>query len=150
MRAVIQLVKEARVRVAGQIIGEIGCGLVVLLGVGQDDTEKDIDYLTKKTAELRIFPDQDKLMNKSLLDVGGEMLIVSQFTLFGDCRKGRRPSFNQAAPPKIAKDLYLKFTDAVRQKGIKVATGQFQAMMEVSLINDGPVTIILDSQQARK
>jgi D-tyrosyl-tRNA(Tyr) deacylase len=133
-----------------KVIGQIGKGLVVFLGVGRADTEKDVIYLSKKITELRIFPDQDKLMNKSLLDVSGEMLIVSQFTLYADCRKGRRPSFNQAAPPETARDLYVKFTQEIQKRGIQVATGQFQAMMEVSLVNDGPVTITLDSENRPK
>jgi len=145
MRAVIQLVSQASVTVEQTIIGTIGHGLVVLLGVTTADGEEDVKYLAEKISGLRIFPDQQALMNRSIQEVGGAMLVVSQFTLYGDCRKGRRPSFNQAAPPDQAKRLYLSFIERIKGLGIQVACGQFQAMMEVSLINQGPVTILLDS-----
>ena len=140
MRAVIQLVREASVTVQGQIIGSIGKGLLVLLGVHQDDTEKDVAFLAEKTVNLRIFGDEEGKMNRSVRDVGGEILVVSQFTLLGDCRKGRRPSYSTAAPPVMADQLYQSFITEVRQLGVEVATGKFQAMMEVRLLNDGPVT----------
>ena len=147
MRAVLQRVTRASVTVDGQVIGEIGRGLVVLLGVEQDDTEADAHQLADKTIQLRIFDDADGKMNLGLADVGGAMLVVSQFTLFGDCRKGRRPSFIQAAPPELAERLYETFVAAVGVQGILVATGKFRAMMQVELVNDGPVTIILDSRK---
>jgi D-tyrosyl-tRNA(Tyr) deacylase len=145
MRAVIQLVSQASVTVDQQVIGAIGRGLLVLLGVSCSDTEQDAKWLAEKMSTLRIFPDQEDRMNLSIKDIGGEMLVISQFTLYGDCRKGRRPSFNLAAPPDQANRLYLSFTECVKALGITVACGQFQAMMAVSLINQGPVTIILDS-----
>jgi len=145
MRAVVQLVSEASVTVDQQLVGAIGHGVVVLLGVSTTDTEQDVKYMADKIRGLRIFPDQKTLMNQSLEDVGGAMLVVSQFTLYGDCRKGRRPSFNQAATPELAKRLYHSFIDRIKVCGITVASGQFQAMMDVQLINQGPVTIILDS-----
>jgi len=150
MRAIIQLVSQASVKVDDKVVGQIGQGLLVLLGVGRADTEDDAVYLAEKISGLRIFPDENAQMNKSLLDVDGEMLVVSQFTLYGDCRKGRRPSFNQAGPPEPANRLYESFTRQVQGKNIKVATGRFQAMMQVSLVNDGPVTITLDSEQVRR
>ncbi|MFW8601365.1 D-aminoacyl-tRNA deacylase [Desulfobacterota bacterium M19] len=143
MRAVIQLVKEAAVAVDGEICGRIGSGLLVLLGVGAKDSAAEVKYMADKICNLRIFPDNDHLMNKSLLETRGEMLIVSQFTLYGDCRKGRRPSFKQAAGPDLAAELYALFIRQVRGKNIQTAAGRFQTHMEVSLINDGPVTIIL-------
>lgn len=146
MIAVIQRVTESEVRVDDQTIGRIGPGLLVLLGVSRADEEKDADYLADKIAHLRIFEDDDGKMNRSLVDTGGEMLIVSQFTLLGNCRKGRRPSFVQAAPPEKAERLYDYFVYQVRLKGVSVATGQFQAKMAVSLVNDGPVTLILESK----
>jgi D-tyrosyl-tRNA(Tyr) deacylase len=145
MRAVIQLVSKASVRVGENQVSKIGPGLLVLLGIHRDDTEKDAALLADKIANLRVFPDQDKLMNLSILDVGGEMLVVSQFTLYGDCRKGRRPSYSSAAPPELAKRLYELFMEEVRKIGIPVAAGEFQAMMDVELINQGPVTLLLDS-----
>ncbi|MBW2094845.1 MAG: D-tyrosyl-tRNA(Tyr) deacylase [Deltaproteobacteria bacterium] len=145
MRAVIQRVKEARVEVKGRAVGAIGPGLLVFLGVGKDDTEKDCKYLADKVTNLRIFPDDKGLMNKPLLETGGAVLVVSQFTLWGDCRKGRRPSFVRAAEPGLAKVLYERFISLLREKGLSVATGIFQEMMAVHLINDGPVTLILDS-----
>ncbi len=145
MRAVIQLVSEASVKVDGSATGEIEYGLMVLLGVGKSDTEKDAEYIANKIVGLRIFPDHEKLMNRSLADVNGEMLVVSQFTLYGDCKKGRRPSFSHAAPPDQADRLYQYFMNKVQNLNIRVASGKFQAMMEVSLVNQGPVTIIIDS-----
>jgi len=145
MKTVIQRVKEARVKIKNQIIGEINKGLLVLIGIKADDTEKDVKFLTEKILNLRIFPDKEKKMNLSLLDIQGEILIVSQFTLYGNCRKGRRPSFAQAAPPEIAEKLYEKFVKEIKKSGLKVKTGKFGAMMAVELINDGPVTIILET-----
>ncbi|WP_417910960.1 D-aminoacyl-tRNA deacylase [Candidatus Electronema sp. PJ] len=147
MRAVIQRVSSASVTVAGHTTGAIGAGLLVLLGVHNADEQKDINWLADKIINLRIFDDAAGLMNRSLLDTGGAMLIVSQFTLLGDCRKGRRPSWSEAAPPERAKQLYLDFIEVIKGYGISTASGEFQAMMEVSLINSGPVTILLDSQK---
>ena len=146
MRAVIQRVKESSVSVKNEIIGKIGGGLMVLLGVAETDRVEDADYLAARIVNLRIFEDENQKMNRSLLDIGGEMLVVSQFTLLADCRKGRRPSFVHAAGPNKANELYERFVEQVRQKGVNVATGLFRAMMDVSLINDGPVTLILESQ----
>jgi D-tyrosyl-tRNA(Tyr) deacylase len=126
-------------------VGSIGPGLLIFLGVGQDDSEKDCDYLADKITNLRIFPDSEGLMNLSLMDTGGAALVVSQFTLWGDCRKGRRPSFTKAANPAIARRLYEHFVGHLKEKGLNVATGRFQEMMDVHLINDGPVTLMLDS-----
>ena len=145
MRAVVQRVKESRVEVKARVVGEIGPGLLILLGVGRDDAEKDCDYLVNKIVHLRIFPDEKDLMNLSLLDANGAALVVSQFTLWGDCRKGRRPSFVKAAEPAIARRLYERFVALLKEKGVFVATGRFQEMMDVHLINDGPVTLMLDS-----
>jgi D-tyrosyl-tRNA(Tyr) deacylase len=145
MRAVVQRVKESTVKTDNEIVGQIGSGLLVLLGVAKNDTAKDADYLANKIINLRIFEDQDGKMNRSLLETGGELLAVSQFTLLADCRKGRRPSFIEAAEPVKAIDLYEKFVNMVRAKGIGVQTGRFRAMMEVALINDGPVTVIIES-----
>ena len=145
MRAVVQRVKESKVEVKGAIVGAIGPGLLILLGVGKDDSEKDCEYLANKIAHLRIFPDSDGLMNISLLETGRSALVVSQFTLWGDARKGRRPSFARAAPPDKAKGLYEYFIGLLKKQGIHVATGRFPEMMEVFLVNDGPVTLILDS-----
>ncbi|NWF54540.1 MAG: D-tyrosyl-tRNA(Tyr) deacylase [Syntrophaceae bacterium] len=147
MRAVIQRVSRARVRVNGHVTGETGPGVLVLLGVGQGDTPKEADYLLEKIINLRIFEDPEGKMNLSLLDAGGDLMVISQFTLYADCRKGRRPSFTDAAPPGEAQKLYEYFVDAARQKGMKVATGVFQAVMEVELVNSGPVTILLDSSR---
>jgi D-tyrosyl-tRNA(Tyr) deacylase len=146
MRAVIQRVAAADVRVDDEIVGRIGPGLLVLLGIARSDEEKDADYLADKAVHLRIFEDGNGKMNRSLLETGGEVLVVSQFTLLGDCRKGRRPSFVQAAPPERAEQLYEYFVDQLKMKGITVTTGRFQAVMAVSLINDGPVTLILESK----
>ena len=148
MRAVVQRVSSASVTVDGELVGEIGPGLLVLLGVAQADTDEDANYLAEKTVNLRIFEDDAGKMNRSLLEVGGRMLAVSQFTLLGDCRKGRRPSFIEAAPPEAGKRLYERFCDAVRQFGVAVETGRFQAMMDVALVNDGPVTVLVDSKKA--
>jgi D-tyrosyl-tRNA(Tyr) deacylase len=146
MRTVVQRVKQSSVKAGDEIVGHIGKGLLVLLGVARDDTAKDAHYLVNKIINLRIFEDQDGKMNRSLLETGGELLAVSQFTLIADCRKGRRPSFIDAAEPQKATDLYEKFVDLVREKGVKVQTGRFGAMMEVALINDGPVTVIIESR----
>lgn len=146
MRAVIQRVKESSVSVNNEIIGKIGSGLMVLLGVAETDRVEDADYLAAKIVNLRIFEDENHKMNRSLLDIGGDMLVVSQFTLLADCRKGRRPSFVHAAGPNKANELYERFVEQVRQKGVNVATGRFRAMMDVSLINDGPVTLIVESR----
>jgi D-tyrosyl-tRNA(Tyr) deacylase len=146
MRAVIQRVKESSVRAESQLIGQTGFGLLVLLGVAQGDSPSDADYLVNKIVNLRIFEDKKGKMNRSLLETGGDMMVVSQFTLLADCRKGRRPSFVEAADPAVAAELYEYFVKQVRSQGITVATGRFRAMMEVALINEGPVTIILESQ----
>ena len=147
MRAVVQRVTQARVDVAGETAGEIDAGLLVLLGVARDDASEDADYLAEKVANLRVFDDGAGKMNRSLLDTGGAMLVVSQFTLYGDVRRGRRPSYTDAAEPDKANALYGHFVERVRRLGIEVETGVFQAMMKVSLINDGPVTILLDSKK---
>jgi D-tyrosyl-tRNA(Tyr) deacylase len=147
MRAVVQRVSRARVRVNGQTTGEIGPGLLILLGVGQGDTSKEADYLLDKIIHLRIFEDPEGKMNLSLRDAGGELMVISQFTLYADCRKGRRPSFTDAGPPGEAQKLYDYFVTAARTRGVKVATGIFQAIMEVELVNSGPVTILLDSSK---
>jgi D-aminoacyl-tRNA deacylase len=147
MRAVVQRVKKARVEVGGRTVGEVGEGLLVFLGVGQDDTEKDSEFLANKIAHLRIFSDEQGLMNRSVIEVEGGMLVVSQFTLWGDCHKGRRPSFIRAAPPENAKALYEDFIRDLRGRGLTVATGVFQEMMEVHLVNDGPVTMLLDTEK---
>lgn len=146
MLAVIQRVKSSSVTVNNDIVGATTNGLLVLLGVANDDTSQDADYLVDKVTNLRIFEDENRKMNRSLLDVEGEMMVVSQFTLLGDCKKGRRPSFILAAGPERANQLYERFIDQVRQKDVTVATGQFGATMEVALINDGPVTLIIESR----
>jgi D-tyrosyl-tRNA(Tyr) deacylase len=145
MRAVVQRVKQSKVTTDNKVVGQIGSGLLVLLGVAKGDSAKDADYLANKIINLRIFEDENRKMNRSLLETGGELLAVSQFTLLADCRKGRRPSFIEAAEPEKATDLYEKFVNMVRAKGVAVQTGRFRAMMEVALINDGPVTIIIES-----
>ena len=145
MRAVVQRVTEASVAVEGKTVGAIGPGLLVLLGVSREDTEKDGAYLAEKLAGLRICEDEEEKMNRSVAQVGGSILLVSQFTLYGDVRHGKRPSFTQAAAPDVANRLYEQLADSLRAKEIPVATGQFQAHMEVALVNDGPVTILLDS-----
>ena len=146
MRAVIQRVKSSSVTVENETVGKIEKGLLVLLGIAKTDKSDEAKYLAEKIVNLRIFEDDNRKMNRSLMDTGGEMLVVSQFTLLGDCKKGRRPSFVDAAPPDRATVLYETFVEQVREKGITVETGRFQAMMEVSLINDGPVTLIVDSR----
>ena len=147
MRAIVQRVKSANVQIDGQLVAEIESGLLIFLGISIDDQQSDIDYLIRKVANLRIFRDDDLRMNKSLLDVGGQALVVSQFTLYGDCRKGRRPNFSQAAKPEKAHQLYQVFVDQLLQLGVDVKTGVFQATMEVELTNDGPITILLDSKK---
>ena len=147
MRAVIQRVKSASVTVEGRVVSEIREGLLVFLGVAQEDTLADIAYMTNKIANLRIFEDDQGRMNLSILDIGGEALVVSQFTLCGDCRKGRRPSFIAAARPEKADPLYQEFMNKISQLGVPVKAGIFQAMMDVELINDGPVTMLLDSNK---
>ncbi len=145
MRAVIQRVSEARVMVNGECTGQIGCGLAVLLGIAANDTETDANFLVDKLVGLRIFPDEDGKFDRSVQDVHGSILVVSQFTLYGDCRKGRRPSFSDAADAEKAFPLYEYFVDTLRAKQVPVATGRFQAAMAVHLVNDGPVTLILES-----
>ena len=147
MRIILQRVKEASVKVEGDVIGQIGKGALVLLGAGKEDSEHDVEYLVDKILNLRIFEDEEGKMNLSVLDSGGEVLVVSQFTLYGDCRKGRRPSFDKAAPPEIAEDLYELFVEKIKERGVKVETGKFRAMMDVHLVNWGPVTLMLDSQK---
>lgn len=148
MRAVIQRVSQASVSVAGEEVGAIGRGLLVLLGVGCDDEAEDVRYLADKVVHLRIFEDAEGKMNRSVLDCGGALLVVSQFTLWGDCRKGRRPSFVAAAPPRQAEAVYLAFVETLKSYSIPVATGIFQETMAVQLINDGPVTLLVDSRKA--
>jgi len=156
MRAVIQRVTSCSITVENQLISRIGPSLLVLLGVAQGDEPADADWLADKVVGLRIFEDENGKMNRSVsdmgmdMDMGGEMMVVSQFTLYGDCRKGRRPSFINAAPPEKAESLYLHFVSRVRELGIRVQTGQFRAMMAVSLVNDGPVTLIVDSSISLK
>lgn len=147
MRAVVQLTDEASVVVTGQTVSRIARGLTVLLGVEQGDTLQDVRYLTEKIVNLRIFPDSEGKMNLSLLDIRGELLVVSQFTLLGDCRKGRRPGFSAAAPPSEANELYEAFVTACSSLGVRVGTGQFQTEMIVTLANHGPVTLLLDSRR---
>jgi D-aminoacyl-tRNA deacylase len=148
MRAVVQRVKEAWVKIEGEEVARIGPGLLILAGVAADDGPGDVAYLAQKLAHLRIFAGDGKLLHLSLLDLNAEALLVSQFTVFGDCRKGRRPSFDAAAPPEMAEKLYEDLAGALAGYGLKVATGRFRQMMEVGLINDGPVTILLDSKKA--
>ena len=145
MRAVLQRVTRACVRVGDEVSGEINSGLVVLLGIAHDDTESDIKYLAGKIAAIRLFDDADGRMNLSVRDAGGALLIVSQFTLYGDVRRGRRPSWSEAAPPEVAEPLYESFVREARRNVERVETGSFRAMMQVELVNDGPVTILLDS-----
>ncbi|SDY87406.1 D-aminoacyl-tRNA deacylase [Tindallia californiensis] len=145
MRAVVQRVKSSCVSVDDKVVGAISHGLLVYVGVGKEDSEKDIDYMAEKIVNLRIFEDEEGKMNQSLIDIQGEILCISQFTLWGDCRKGRRPSFTDAQEPKEADRFYKKFVETCREKGVKVETGVFQAHMEVSSVNDGPVTMLIDS-----
>ncbi len=147
MRAVVQRVKEASVRVEDRIVGRIGCGLLVLLGVGEADQAADARYIADKIASLRIFADDEGKMNRSVTEIGGEVLVISQFTLFGDVRRGRRPSFVDAAAPESAIPLYEAVVAQLKSRGLTVATGEFQAMMDVALVNAGPVTILLDSKK---
>ena len=146
MRAVLQRVTQAKVTVGEDVTGEIGAGLLVLLGVSKPDTAADAEYLVEKILNLRIFSDEEGKMNRSILDIGGGLLVVSQFTLYGDCRKGRRPSFDDAAPAEQARSLYEHFVAVARRSAVRVETGIFQAHMAVSLTNDGPVTLILESR----
>jgi D-tyrosyl-tRNA(Tyr) deacylase len=148
MRAVVQRVGRASVSVAGSITGEIAEGLLILLGVGQEDGPSDADYLAEKIVGLRIFEDEEQKMNRSIVDVGGAMLAVSQFTLYGDVRRGKRPSFDAAARPERARELYEYFVNRVRALGVRCETGVFQATMEVELVNSGPVTILIESKKA--
>ena len=147
MRAVVQRVSRASVKVNSELIGEIGEGLLVLLGVAQDDADSDANYLAEKVAGLRIFEDDAGKMNRSVIDVGGAVLAVSQFTLFGDVRKGKRPSFDAAARPERSRQLYEHFVQGIRALGVECETGRFREMMEVELVNQGPVTILLDSKK---
>lgn len=147
MRAVVQRVNYSNVTVNEKIVGKIDKGLMILLGVSENDTDKDVDYLVEKIVNLRIFEDGEGKLNLSLLDIGGQMLVVSQFTLYGDCKKGRRPSFTQAAKPDLANKLYNIFVNKVKSKEIYVETGIFQAEMKVLLENDGPVTLLIDSEK---
>ena len=147
MRAVVQRVSSASVTVAGRIVGEIAHGLLALVGVEKGDSVADVQYIAGKISDLRVFEDDGHHLNRSVHDVGGAVLVVSQFTLAADCRKGRRPSFDAAAPPELAKPLYEEVVREIDARGLRVATGEFQAMMQVSLVNDGPVTILLDSRK---
>jgi len=147
MRAVVQRVKRAEVRMGEEVVGRIGIGLTVLLGVGKNDTEATSEAMAEKIANLRVFDDDQGRMNRSLLETGGQALCVSQFTLYGDCRKGRRPSYDEAAAPDQALLLYESFVASLRRRGIATETGRFRAMMDVELVNDGPVTLLLDSDR---
>jgi D-aminoacyl-tRNA deacylase len=147
LRSVVQRVTRAAVRVEGETVGKIDLGLLVLFGVGEKDGSADLDWMVDKIVGLRIFEDEEGKMNRSILDAGGEILMVSQFTLYGDCRKGKRPSFSTAAPPEQAKILFEQAVEKVREHGIHVETGVFQAEMQVELVNDGPVTLLLDSEK---
>ena len=147
MRAVVQRVSSSSVTVDGAVIGKTKQGLLVLLGVTDTDTAEDVQYICEKVSHLRIFEDEQDKMNLSVMDIGGEVCVVSQFTLYGDARKGRRPNFMKAAPPAMAERLYLEVVETFKEKGLTVSTGQFQAHMQVSLVNDGPVTILLDSSK---
>jgi len=147
MRAVIQRVRDSKVLVNDRLVGKTGRGILVFLGVEEDDTQQDADYLLSKAINLRIFEDQDGRMNLSLKDVNGEVMVISQFTLLGDCRKGRRPSFGDAASPEKAKALYQYFVSKIRGNSIAVSTGEFQARMDVHILNEGPVTLLLDSKK---
>jgi D-tyrosyl-tRNA(Tyr) deacylase len=147
MRAVVQRVSRAQVAVNGEITGQIGLGLLLLVGVGRDDTNVDVTYLVEKIASLRVFEDAQGKMNLNVQDVGGSILAVSQFTLYGDVRRGKRPSFDAAAPPEKARQLYEFFVDQLRAAGLRCETGRFQEMMQVELVNEGPVTVLLDSRK---
>lgn len=147
MRSVIQRVTRASVEVQGETLGKIGKGLLVLLGVSDDDTDTDLEYMAEKISGLRIFEDEDEKMNLSIANIGGEFLVVSQFTLYGDCRKGKRPSFTAAGRPDYANEMYEKFVSVLRKKGFSVQTGKFGADMKVELVNDGPVTLLIDSKK---
>jgi D-tyrosyl-tRNA(Tyr) deacylase len=144
VRIVLQRVSAANVVVNDAVVGKIKRGLLALVGVGHEDTEEDARWLAAKTAELRIFPDEQDKMNRSLIDIGGSVLVISQFTLLGDCRKGRRPAFTDAGPPELAKQLYLRYAELVAEHGVHVERGIFAADMKVSLVNDGPVTMVID------
>ena len=146
MRVVLQRVTSSQVTVAGQVVGQIGRGLNLLVGIAATDTEAELDWMARKCLELRVFPGEGSSFNQSVQDIGGELLVISQFTLYGDCRKGRRPSFDQAAPPAQAETLYEQFVAKLRHSGLKVETGQFGAMMQVSIENDGPVTLVLERE----
>jgi D-aminoacyl-tRNA deacylase len=148
LRLVVQRVKQASVRIQDETVGEIGLGLLIFLGVGRDDTEEDVGYLVEKVLHLRIFADGQSRFNLSVTDIHGSLLVVSQFTLWGDSRKGRRPSFSHSAPPEKAEPLYQLFIQKAKEAGLTVASGRFQQRMEVRLINDGPVTLLLDSQKS--
>ena len=145
MRVCVQRVSEASVEIDGKTVGAIGPGLLVLLGIGHSDTPAEVTQLVDKIVNLRVFADDEDKMNRSLLDIHGQMLVISQFTLWGDCRKGRRPSFVQAADPEVAEPLYERFVDEVRGRGVAAETGRFGAMMQVHLVNDGPVTLVIES-----
>jgi len=146
MRIVLQRVKSASVDVSGETVGQIGSGLLILLGIARTDSQQDADYLADKIIHLRVFPDQAGRMNRSIMEIGGGLLVVSQFTLYGDCKRGRRPSFDEAAPPEKARELYEYFVNQLKSSNIMIETGVFQAEMEVHLVNDGPVTLILESK----
>jgi D-tyrosyl-tRNA(Tyr) deacylase len=146
MRVLIQRVSQASVTIAGETVGSIGPGILILLGIRNGDTEQEADFLVDKSLNLRIFEDEDGKMNRSVLDRNGEVLVVSQFTLYGDCRKGRRPGYTDAAPPPVSEPLYQYFVQQVRERGVHTATGQFGAMMAVSLVNDGPVTLLAEKE----
>ncbi len=146
MRALLQRVTYGSVSIDGEVVGEIGPGVVILLGIRQGDTEEDVAYLAQKCVNLRMFADENGNLNRSLLETGGEALIISQFTLYGDTRKGRRPSFTEAARPEVSEPLYDQFVEAVRRYGVRVATGRFGAMMLVKIHNDGPVTLLVESK----
>lgn len=151
MRVVIQRVKSSHVEVSDRVIGKIGRGLNLLVGIAETDTEAELEWMARKCLELRLFPDEQNSTGrweKSVLEIGGELLVVSQFTLYGDCRKGRRPSFDKSAAPAIAQNLYQQFIDKLRQSGLKVETGEFGAMMQVAIENDGPVTLLLEREAA--
>lgn len=147
MRAVVQRVNRAEVRVEGRLVGRIAAGMVVLVGIGSEDSREAGEWLAEKIVHLRVFDDDTGKMNRSLLETSGAVLCISQFTLYGDCRKGRRPSYDRAAPPEAARVLYESFVAALRSHGVRVETGEFRAMMEVELVNEGPVTLLLDSER---